>query len=847
MARHALCFLVLLALPAALAWGATRKPDISYSPSSVTLTVGTAMTPLAPANTGGTVATWSISPALSAGLSFDTATGVISGTPTEAMTAKTYTVKATNAGGSSTATVTITVDALPPVISYSPGTFVFTKNKTIAPISPTSTGGAVVSWSVDPALPPGLGFAARTGKITGRPTVISPEQTYTVTAANSGGAATATLTITVNDKAPAFHYTPAAETFTIDTTIAPLTPVSTGGTVVTWSISPDLGPGLDFSPSTGQITGTPTAVQARTTYTVTGTNTGGTGTATLAITVNDLPPVISYTPSTYVFTVGTRIAAIVPTRRGGAVDSWSISPGLPAGLDFDTANGRITGTPAAAAATAVYTVTASNGVGSSQAGLTITVNVPTMTVTGTVMVNYLPYDTPTQTITPDPLPRSNVTGIQALAGGLTYPGTFNASTGAYSIPNVPVGWYTLELLANRVFTVWTNQQTVSWSYYQQGRSTVSYPTETTDVMFDTSNMTPWTVNDWCYTVFFDANSYLYAEPDTVCYEGYPNVGDTVLSMGVDWYANGLPLVDTTQGDAPIFTQMVDTTPPGPSHLVTSQNSYLPSPLTIVNGNGATIGGSFTAIPQTSSVVVNYNCSDFASYRSDFNAAATHRSPHFEVDDSPGLSTYYQNNSNWMDRLWYINPSSTANVNLGTVPMPPVWPGFERIYYAGQHSYLNYQLPGTSNPAFTTWNSIYAHTLTPPTATTPIIPVVSHPRALAINGTSMLTGAGILATGVGTTPTFTWQAPALGTPTGYQVDVFHVYASGSYTHVSGSILRMFTTDTQVQCPPGVLVSGNYYIFEVLAIYDSTYSLTSAPFQWGISSYSTARNVTGIFAP
>src|SRR6185312_2712748 len=95
-------------------------PVISYSPSTNSYPINTAITPLVPTNTGGTAASWSISPALPAGLLFDTNTGIISGTPTTVTATATYTVTATNITGSDTTTVTITVTPPPPVISYSP-------------------------------------------------------------------------------------------------------------------------------------------------------------------------------------------------------------------------------------------------------------------------------------------------------------------------------------------------------------------------------------------------------------------------------------------------------------------------------------------------------------------------------------------------------------------------------------------------------------------------------------------------------------------------------------------------------------------------------------------------------
>jgi Putative Ig domain len=60
----------------------------------------------------GTVTSYSISPALPAGLQLNAATGVISGTPTELSLATNYTITATNSSGSTTFVVSIAVSAV---------------------------------------------------------------------------------------------------------------------------------------------------------------------------------------------------------------------------------------------------------------------------------------------------------------------------------------------------------------------------------------------------------------------------------------------------------------------------------------------------------------------------------------------------------------------------------------------------------------------------------------------------------------------------------------------------------------------------------------------------------------
>ena len=95
--------------------------SLTYSPNSFTLTKGTAMTTVTPSNSGGTVTSYSVSPSLPAGLSLDTSTGAISGTPTAITSSATYTVTATNTGGSTTADVTIEVnDVVPSSLDLQP-------------------------------------------------------------------------------------------------------------------------------------------------------------------------------------------------------------------------------------------------------------------------------------------------------------------------------------------------------------------------------------------------------------------------------------------------------------------------------------------------------------------------------------------------------------------------------------------------------------------------------------------------------------------------------------------------------------------------------------------------------
>ena len=85
------------------------RPVISLSATTETVNLNVAMNGYTVTSSGGTVASYSLTGTLPAGVSFSTTTGRITGTPTATQTATTYTITATNTSGSTTATFTLTV------------------------------------------------------------------------------------------------------------------------------------------------------------------------------------------------------------------------------------------------------------------------------------------------------------------------------------------------------------------------------------------------------------------------------------------------------------------------------------------------------------------------------------------------------------------------------------------------------------------------------------------------------------------------------------------------------------------------------------------------------------------
>lgn len=101
--------------PRTIVWAQpVQAPSITLSASSGTANVDNPASLYSISNSGGTVNSYSISPtSLPAGLSFSTVTGLITGTPTVTQSATSYTITATNLGGSSSRTFSLTVNDPP--------------------------------------------------------------------------------------------------------------------------------------------------------------------------------------------------------------------------------------------------------------------------------------------------------------------------------------------------------------------------------------------------------------------------------------------------------------------------------------------------------------------------------------------------------------------------------------------------------------------------------------------------------------------------------------------------------------------------------------------------------------
>ena len=262
------------------------------APDDQGYTVDTATTALVlPVAIGGTAPlSYTLTPALPAGLSFNAVSRTLSGTPTAVTSATTLTYTVTDDNGASTSqTFTVTVNdgvalSAPPAPSYTVDTAID------ALVLSAATGGTgaltyTLTGPAGSALPGGLTFAAGTRTLSGTPSTADVTVlTYTVTDTN-GATATADFAVTVN--AGLALTAPGAQGYTVDTAIDALVlPAATGGTAPLSYTLTGL-PGLSFTAGTRTLSGTPSTVGSTAlAYRVTDAN-GATASQTFMVTVNE--------------------------------------------------------------------------------------------------------------------------------------------------------------------------------------------------------------------------------------------------------------------------------------------------------------------------------------------------------------------------------------------------------------------------------------------------------------------------------------------------------------------------------------------------------------------------------
>jgi hypothetical protein len=521
-------------------------------------------------------------------------------------------------------------------------------------------------------------------------------------------------------------------------------------------------------------------------------------------------------PYTYTMTV---------SDSGSAVTFHVLSAPTGATLSGDT----VTWTPTTEQARTLNAFSVSATAGSAVANQSWSLT-PVGTIQGTRIVSYIT-DAGTTQIPED----TTQMAIAAFApngksGFTTIEGT-GSTDGTFSIRGVPGGYYWLHSGAQNY--VWTNRSAIDTGYDTLGTPSRTYPTMETELDLNLTGLNPWQSGDEQQLYVPNINAWL-------AYDWELQDGATNLFQQVPWTD---PLLDAGKGDTIYVTQLV-TTPTAAGLAVNVLGAAAPpiNNITQPDGTEVELDTALDDVEAEASFRGNIAGADFAQLESGVNPSAVPDSSYLYFDVQPGGTDH-----GWIgttpDLVAFDGTDEPirTNIDMGDIayanPFPQSWaPFLDYVHYVR----IDYTAPGATNST-TQYAYLEVQTTDLPNVNTPLAPAIGPIGSPTINGSSLFSRA----SSVGTMPTLSWTQPSLGSPTGYEIEVFHLYSDGndSFTELAGDL---FTATTSVQIPPGVLTSGNSYYFRISAVFEPGTDYTTTPFRHGFPR-AVAQSLSGVVTP
>ncbi|ATB51028.1 ABC transporter substrate-binding protein [Corallococcus macrosporus] len=415
-----------------------------------------------------------------------------------------------------------------------------------------------------------------------------------------------------------------------------------------------------------------------------------------------------------------------------------------------------------------------------------------------------------------------------------YPGT-GAADGTISVPNVPSGRIYLKLGSRYLVST---SRTFDLGSTEWGRDG-TFVSQPTPVTVSATGMSPWQPGDFLDMYSLNAGAFGYVDPIAT---GRPWTGATSLSGLSFDYANLLNpvLLDSSLGDVFSLAQMRwQTSANGVPYR--GMHKVLDASVTQVQGQPASVSGTFTQPAATGTFSVDWRRSAFEAMRTQVNPGAVSTYNEIWMSARPAELGSALASISGPPLLVKLNPDGlrtdivTGNMTYNN-PLPASW---QKVAFAAAGFTKSYAL-GTATP-FSMSVDIRVDQEAGAFSAAPVEPLVGPVQAPKVN----TRGAFQDLTGVGTDASLRWSKPLVGTATNYVVNIFRLGVSNGAT--TATRVAVLHTDLQsVYLPPDVLQAGQTYFAEIQSWHQPGSSLATSPFMRSLPR-GRASVLTGMFSP
>lgn len=423
--------------------------------------------------------------------------------------------------------------------------------------------------------------------------------------------------------------------------------------------------------------------------------------------------------------------------------------------------------------------------------------------------------------------RANV-GVWYRDGGtFDYVRGMGNANGTFVVRDVPAGEITLRL--DRRYFV-TTQRRVSFDTFNGGRRDAPQATSESLLRLTMRGLEPINADTNRAGVFFTQSTGAVTNLENVARPVTP-AGATSIESDLDWAAVssglGYGLPDSTKGDLGFALQYRTTVTDAGSNTTLIRSAAFGA-VTLANGGTADAVADLTA-PTTTALTLNFDKAAFTALRGSFGRDTTAGDFGVQVATSPSPAPHrYVGQAT----LSIASALSVETAPTPTLDVPAAFPAsWGRAVFA--YYFVDQRRSPTDGGTPTVFNGGVTMTDAPEAFMGNVTPRITPVRGAQIEGRNFIEDQ----SGITTTPTLAWMAPTTGTVSSYRVSISRLDTSGD----AAELWRIYTPNIGVTLPPGILVAGNAYVFELEALSFG---------QGGVSftlPYAYSNVVSGVFRP